>query len=1677
MSVIRYTKILVLTALFTGGLAFAQTRFRLADPIAIAQSGGGWRVTPAAGAVTLSLPVATVQGELPIPLVLGMNASHAVQVNHLWESIRTRVYTDDGLWYWGTEEVDRGQSFLDRPMYATLHFGYITGGATYGGVPEAPAYVLEDGRLLRKGDFSAFSNLSSGTFDLAQKFGFSAKDASAVMVDLSGTLGVYTAGPTEFGSWQSTLQAHSPVNYGSAPTQYTVLMDKDRARVYAFVATFNAWVPILWVDRFGHSVTFQWTQTTSGLGSGMSAAHCVEVLNQRGKGVKLSWATYLSSVTTEVELVRADFIGMAAPSLYVKGYPGLSNARPNTMSALTATSGVIRPDVPGPIMRPTQVQIGSPDAVAMPSWGGATPVKPLAPPPSNPVICPTMTWSFGYDANHASLTSATDALGVRASWVYSTNMFITPGGVGFGRTLDPVGIWRASIDSTYLYAASQMDQLDVATNETWRQTWTRTLPDGGAQTQWKALHKAWFTSKGTPGRSTELNYAPTTSERDYSNGSLMSYRVLAADGSVLTTQTNTMLPGGVDLTASRLSGTTTIRKGEPDRTVAVTYVDSKNLQIQQQKLYVGTVYVNEPPAQTTGYEWDTHFNLLDFNRPTTVTSTRFNLQNGAALAPVSVMRTAYDPATGLPTHVYRDGGTTGKDGQALSHDPEGRLSFMQVSHEEPGFSGLTPYYTSIGFDAATGLPQTKTTSYVDPDSSQRSNLVESQTNFDSAGRPQLITNARGLKTSLDYDLRGRLRTKTTDGEATTTYAFPDERTTTITQNGRTTTERRDGFGRLISRSNPDGSKVEFTYDIFGRLVSQSEITWNGSSRTSTTEYDDLDRMTSQITPHGTGVSIGYSVESGAYAASKDLAVITRSAMGTGISSKEYRDVFGQVIKQIAPTGEITTATYDGLGNPTKVTITPPAGSSVMTPQDRLFVYDSLGRMVSKTEPETKTITFGSFNGLNQPGVINEGVVSNQATRSRTLIYDGIGRLRRASGGSDSLSYVYQGADLQSAISSHGSESVVQSYQYWPDAAKGKRLKQESTNTVGIIPGFSPTIQYDYDSIGRLNSITYPSLRVVTYDYDQDSRIIGIKNNGQPLVSSVGFDDWRNRSSINFASGAKSEWKSKDFGLHLDTWTVKYSTSTTLSGPRYYGYDTAERLTQAGEWSITPDASGRVLAANAASLGINTTHNHDAYGNNIYHSATGSGVSPAMNYFSFGPQPSNGVPAGNTGWSINGMGEATQIGLETASTQGLALGWDGFGRLAAATATPNGVIQTYRYAPSGMRVNVKDAAQPANNRRFAYSTGGLLLAEYNDAGWKRDVVYLGSEAIAEIDGTGVYELHNDHLGTPRVITRGSSVLGTQTFGPYGEYISNYSSGYRPLTGYTGHVQTDATNLIYMRGRYYSPAWHRFLNSDHGLDANIWNQNSYTGGSPLSAVDPSGMASVSCTNGRSITLEAVPGETPEQFMKRANEACGSGGVTVEISGDSDSVEPGTSTTGFGNWGGESGLAGRAYGGVTGTTTPQTPAPAKKEFNFWGCYAACSGDTAFRAGVSTAFTFVPGAGQLGGSAYSLTETAAGGFQPVQWVTGQSTFCGGNSPDLFGAASTAGARIGDYTYILQRWGIGRPGQVGNQAASGFARNVRSFARFAPIIGIGFSVVGAYRDSKQCWEKCRQQEIQSMLK
>ena len=549
-----------------------------------------------------------------------------------------------------------------------------------------------------------------------------------------------------------------------------------------------------------------------------------------------------------------------------------------------------------------------------------------------------------------------------------------------------------------------------------------------------------------------------------------------------------------------------------------------------------------------------------------------------------------------------------------------------------------------------------------------------------------------------------------------------------------------------------------------------------------------------------------------------------------VSTTILKDPFGQVVEVDAPDGSRTTTTYDGYQ--IYVSIQPSSG----TPQARSFYYDALGRLTSKNEPETNMQTYGGFNALNQPTVVKEAYGTIDA-RIRTLAFDGFGRLTSMANGSDNLLYTYTGPNLTFASRTVGGQTVSQTFAY---NGVGGRLSSETT----IQPGLTTDIGYTYDPTGRLTGLSYPSGRAVGYGYDALDRVTSITNNGAALVSNITFDDWGNRYQTIFASTSQDTWVADLTGTRLDTWSIGYVGGGSSKG---YQYDNATNILKtAGEWTtLIHDKLGRLTEADG--FGIKTAHTYDAFGNAITHTATanGSPVPPAFNNFVFDPLVNNQIPGQEknqalTGWNTNLRGEATLVGTATSSGTVLGLGWDGLGLVKSVMW--NGGNQNFLYAPSGMRVSLTDAVTSANNRKYAYTTQGLLLGEYVNAtgtpSWKRDVVYLGSQAIAEIDANGVHELHSDHLGSPRLITKGSGtwassdngkVDGTLAYGPYGEALS--STGYVPLTGYTGHVQTDTSGLIYMRGRYYSPAWHAFVNSDQGVDQNSLNQRAYSCREPV------------------------------------------------------------------------------------------------------------------------------------------------------------------------------------------------------------------------------------------------------
>ncbi|HEY3270760.1 MAG TPA: RHS repeat-associated core domain-containing protein [Geothrix sp.] len=127
-------------------------------------------------------------------------------------------------------------------------------------------------------------------------------------------------------------------------------------------------------------------------------------------------------------------------------------------------------------------------------------------------------------------------------------------------------------------------------------------------------------------------------------------------------------------------------------------------------------------------------------------------------------------------------------------------------------------------------------------------------------------------------------------------------------------------------------------------------------------------------------------------------------------------------------------------------------------------------------------------------------------------------------------------------------------------------------------------------------------------------------------------------------------------------------------------------------------------------------------------------------------------------------------------------------------------------------------------------------------WKRDIVYVGTKEVGEIDADGLHITQVDHLGSPRLLSdRNGNLEDEQKYMPFGQYLDGQQKSRK---GFTGHEQTDPSGLIYMQARFYAPMYGRFLSPDPARDQHFeetqsWNIYSYVQNNPTMKIDPTGM----------------------------------------------------------------------------------------------------------------------------------------------------------------------------------------------------------------------------------------------
>ncbi|AWF80770.1 hypothetical protein BTJ40_08085 [Microbulbifer sp. A4B17] len=184
-----------------------------------------------------------------------------------------------------------------------------------------------------------------------------------------------------------------------------------------------------------------------------------------------------------------------------------------------------------------------------------------------------------------------------------------------------------------------------------------------------------------------------------------------------------------------------------------------------------------------------------------------------------------------------------------------------------------------------------------------------------------------------------------------------------------------------------------------------------------------------------------------------------------------------------------------------------------------------------------------------------------------------------------------------------------------------------------------------------------------------------------------------------------------------------------------------------------------------------------------------------------------------------------------------------------TVSATDVLSESRYNALGQRVWHKTESE---TRIFVYGPQGEILAELNESGETiAEYVYLEGQPIAHFtqpstENAQVHYVHNDHLGTPQILSgsSGEVVWQVESQKPFGESevnedVDGDGSAVVFNLRFPGQYYDQESGLHYNYFRDYDTDSGRYLQSDPiGLEGGI-NTYGYTLQNPIKYIDPFGL----------------------------------------------------------------------------------------------------------------------------------------------------------------------------------------------------------------------------------------------
>ncbi|MCP4127870.1 MAG: hypothetical protein GY753_12505 [Gammaproteobacteria bacterium] len=562
---------------------------------------------------------------------------------------------------------------------------------------------------------------------------------------------------------------------------------------------------------------------------------------------------------------------------------------------------------------------------------------------------------------------------------------------------------------------------------------------------------------------------------------------------------------------------------------------------------------------------------------------------------------------------------------------------------------------------------------------------------DASGRPLTLIDPNGVTTQLTYDARGRLLTRTTDGHITTLTYDGVGNVINITQaDGSQTHYEYDPANRLTAISDGLGNRIVYTLDNAGNRIQEQVLDpANNLKRTHSRVYDELSRMIQRIGADSQTSSYSYdpdgnltqSIDANSNPTTQAFDALNRLAQSTdahsGITQYGY-DTRDNLTSVTDPEGLATNYNYDALDNLLSQD-SPDTGITTYT-------YDEAGNRLTKSDARGITATY-TYDALNRVTTL----VFPNSNLNITYAYDqgtnGKGRLTRMDDGAGESHYSY---DTHGNLLTHS------------------RIQGDVTTVT----------QYSYDSANRINSITYPSGRVVAYVRDSEGQIIQV-NSTEPgeatqiLVENITYAPFGGAVSWTYGNGLTA-----NINLDQDYQISQIAEDGVLD--RDYTYDPAGNITNILDLDLSNnsqdliyDAQHRLISA-AGGYG-DLGYSYDGVGNR-----TQLTEGTAQSDYTYSPtshqlQTITGTTTDTRTYDAMG---------NTLTSNGRTFIYNDTGRLSQAMA--GFVTAAYAYNGSGERV-IKSVN--GLDTHYVYNQSGQLIAELNDSGQTtREYIYLNGQPM-------------------------------------------------------------------------------------------------------------------------------------------------------------------------------------------------------------------------------------------------------------------------------------------------------------------------------------------------------------